>query len=521
MRHIDMRRIGLVLAIAVPSLGVATAAAWILETYLDVPDASVVYLVAVVVTAVAAGTVGAIATAVASFLVYNFFFTQPLHTFAIEDPGDWLGVILLLFVGIVVGQLAARQRARAETALARERESRALFGVSRELAVRESTPAVLPTITRILRDETAMARVWISLGADEASERVAADSDEEGSPPPMAARYQVLRRTPGEGSARWSRVHQSMPRTSAQDGRGTYRIRIVAGDAAVGSIWALRRRERGEPERAESRLLAVAADQLGGALAHDRLAAESQAAEIARQSDALKSALLQSVSHDLRTPLATIRAAAGSLRPGSGLSPEDRQESVDAIDREVEYLDRLVTNLLDLSRIEAGALRAQRDVLEVDDLVGRVLERLQGRLAGRPLRVALDAPLVEVDPVFLDEALTNVMENAVKHTPEGTPLWLSASAAQDGAYVLLSVEDGGRGVPPEALPRLFERFYRVPGRGRGSRAGTGIGLAVARGLVEASGGHVEARTSERGGLAIDLYLPVGASGRADIPLGVG
>ena len=125
----------------------------------------------------------------------------------------------------------------------------------------------------------------------------------------------------------------------------------------------------GEPDRTETRLLAAAADQIGQALAHDRLAADARAAEIARQSDALKSALLQSVSHDLRTPLATIRAAAGTLRPGSGLSAEDQQESADAIDREVEYLNRLVTNLLDLSRIEAGALLAERDVFELDDLV--------------------------------------------------------------------------------------------------------------------------------------------------------
>jgi two-component system, OmpR family, sensor histidine kinase KdpD len=510
MRHIDVRRIGLLLAVAVPSLALATIAAWLLETYIGVPDASIVYLAAVVVTAIAAGTLGAIAAAIASFLVYNFLFTQPTLTFTVDEPGDWLGVILLLFVGIVVGQLAALQRSRAEMAVARERESRALFAVSRELAVRESTAAVLPTVARILRDETAMARVWISLGGDDASERVAAESDHEAPQPGVPARYQVLRRTPGEGSARWLRVHQPVARIKSDDGREAYRVRIVAGDGAVGSIWALRRGKQGEPDPAESRLLAVAADQLGGALAHDRLVAESQAAEIARQSDALKSALLQSVSHDLRTPLATIRAAAGSLRPGSGLSAEDRYESAEAIDREVAYLDRLVTNLLDLSRIEAGALRAERDVLEVEDLVGRVLERLRGRLIGRPVQVWLEAPLVEVDPVFVDEAITNIIENAVKHTPEGTPLWLTTGEADERSYVRLRVEDGGDGVPPESLPRLFEKFYRVPGRGRGSRAGTGIGLAVARGLVEASGGRVEARASDHGGLAIDLYLPVAA-----------
>src|SRR6185369_9664823 len=133
-------------------------------------------------------------------------------------------------------------------------------------------------------------------------------------------------------------------------------------------------------------LLAAAADQLGQALAHDRLEAEAQAAEIARQSDALKSALLQSVSHDLRTPLAAIRAAAGTLQP-DGVSDEDRRASAEAIDREVAYLDRMVANLLDLSRIEAGALRAERDVFELDDLTSRTLDRLAGRLAGHPLEV--------------------------------------------------------------------------------------------------------------------------------------
>ena len=521
MPHIDVRRIGLLLGIVIASLAAATVAAWLLETYVGVPNASVVYIAAVVATALTAGMIGAIVAASASFLVYNFFFTQPLHTFAIDDPEDWLGVILLLFVGIVVGQLAALQRSRTEMALARERESRALFAVSRELAIRESTPAVLPTIARILQDETVMERVWVSLGADDASERVAAVSDQAGSQPPSPARYQVLRRSPGEGSAAWLHVHQPMGRAKPQDGRDAYRVRIVAGDAAVGSIWAQRRRERGEPDQAESRLLGVAADQLGGALAHDRLAAESQAAEIARQSDALKSALLQSVSHDLRTPLATIRAAAGSLRPGAGLSPEDQRESADAIDREVEYLNRLVTNLLDLSRIEAGALRAERDVFELDDLVGRTLQRLERRLAGRPVDVQLEAALIEVDPVLLDEALTNVIENAAKHTPPGTPLWLAARVIPGGRSVRLSVEDAGGGVPAEALPRLFDKFYRVPGQPLSSRAGTGIGLAVAKGLIEATGGRVVARKSEHGGLAIDFDLPVAVPPAADLPVGVG
>jgi two-component system sensor histidine kinase KdpD len=246
---------------------------------------------------------------------------------------------------------------------------------------------------------------------------------------------------------------------------------------------------------------------VGQALHQDRLGAEAQAADVARQADALKSALLQSVSHDLRTPLATIRAAAGTLRPDSRLSEEDRAESADAIDREVEYLNRLVTNLLDLSRIEAGALRAETDVFELDDLIGRVLERLHTRLAGRPLQVELGGPPVRVDPVFVDEAVTNAIENALKYTPGGTAIRVAARPVDEG-FVRLSIEDAGPGVPEDALPRLFEKFYRVPGGPGGSRSGTGIGLAVVQGLIEATGGRAGARRSDLGGLAIDLDLPI-------------
>ena len=286
-----------------------------------------------------------------------------------SDPAEWLALVLLLFVGIVVGQLAAMQRARARAAQEREHEARALSVVSRSLVTRDSTQGGLATVAEVLRPESAMSRVWIALGADDASERTVADTGT-GETPVLPAVVQVLQRPPGDDVHRWIRIHQPTVRTQRRGGTSVFRVRIDASGTSLGSIYAVRDQASGEPSTTETRLLASAADQIGQAVAHDRLAAESQAAEIARQSDALKSALLQSVSHDLRTPLATIRAAAGTLRPGTGLSPDDQLESVEAIDREVEYLNRLVTNLLDLSRIEAGVLRADLDVFDLDDLVG-------------------------------------------------------------------------------------------------------------------------------------------------------
>jgi two-component system sensor histidine kinase KdpD len=505
MRPIDRQAVLRFLAVATVSLGAATIAIAVLQDGFGVPNPSALYLVAVVATAIASGTWGAVLTAVASFVLYNFLFIDPRYTLTVAQPRELVNLLVLLFVGIVVGQLAALQRARAVDALAREREALALFQVSRELATRQSTPAALPVVAGILAREAAMDRVWISLGVD-ARERVAADTGGD-APRPDIGIHQVLQRMPGDVPARWARVHLPA-RTKARGVAGfeVYRIRMEAGSEPFGSVWAARSRQYGPPQRSDTRLLAAAADQIGQALRQDQLAAEAQAAEIARQSDELKSALLQSVSHDLRTPLATIRAAAGSLRPHGGLSEGEQEETVDAIDREVEYLNRLVTNLLDLSRIEAGALRAERDTFELDDLVGRTMERLRPRLAGRPVEVSLDVPPVDVDPVFLDEAATNILENALKYTADGTALRVSARDLHDG-FVRLTIEDGGDGVPDAALSRLFQKFYRVPGGPRHSRSGTGIGLAVVRGLVETMGGRATARQSELGGLAIDLDLP--------------
>ena len=497
------------MAVAVPAIGLATLAVALLETVVGVSNASAVYLVAVVVTAVVAGTLGAVLTSVASFLLYDYLFVVPTHTLTVDDPEEWLSLVLLLFVGIVVGQLAAMQRARARVAQEREHEARALSVVSRSLVTRDSTQGGLATVAEVLRPEAAMSRVWIALGADDASERTVADTGS-GEAPALPAVVSVLQRSPGDEAFRWTRVHQPTARGRRGAGIDLFRVRIDVSGSPLGSLYAARERASGEPSVTETRLLASAADQIGQAVAHDRLESDAQAAEIARQSDALKSALLQSVSHDLRTPLATIRAAAGTLRPGTLLSADDQQESVDAIDREVEYLNRLVTNLLDLSRIEAGVLRAELDVFELDDLVGRTIERLGPRLEGHPFDVALSAPPVKVDPTFLDQAVTNVLENALKYAPAPAPLRIRAQASEADGLVRLTLEDGGPGVPPDALPLLFDKFYRVPGTPRGSRTGTGIGLAVVRGLVEAMGGSVNARHSELGGLAVDIDVPAAA-----------
>ena len=499
------RRVARLLAVAVPALAAATTLVGLLEDRFGVLTASPVYLLAVVVTAIVSGTWGALAAAVAGILLYDYLFVHPIRTLEISDPGEWLNLLLLLFVGLVVGQLTALERSRTVQAEAREREARELFLVSRSLATRASTTAVLPEIANHLRRAGLLASLWFAFGPDDAGERIAALS---GDAPPSGSRlHWVLRRMPGDEPARWIRIHTGGQGHAgpARERQAAYRVRIEAGSRALGSIWATRATAAGHPDRSETRLLAAAADQVGQALAQDQLAAEAGAAEVARQSDALKSALLQSVSHDLRTPLATIRAAAGTLRPESGLAAAERTASAAAIEREVARLDRIVSNLLDLGRIEAGALRAETDVFELDDLVGRTIDRMALAIAGRELRLELETRPVLVDPVFLDEALTNIFENAVKFAGEGAVIRVHAAAAEDRVH--LTIEDDGPGVPEDVVGRIFEPFYRgTPSRG--DRAGTGIGLAVVRGLVEAMGGATRAYRSPLGGLAVELNLPL-------------
>ncbi|HEX2756535.1 MAG TPA: DUF4118 domain-containing protein, partial [Candidatus Limnocylindrales bacterium] len=397
---------------------------WVLEERVGVPNASSVFLLAVVVAASRFGTRTAIGTAIGAFLVYDLFFIEPVLTLTVADPGEWLNLVLLLVVGIVVGRLAAGQRDRAEAALVREHEAVSLFRVSRALATRSSTADVLPALASILRAEMEMDRIRITVATVAGLERMAVDteavkavgdsaaSDGAGTDAARAApwtppaSHHALRRTPGDAPAEWVRVHQQTGEARGRGDSAAYRVIIEVGDRRLGSIWAVRPRSEGPPDGAQTLLLSAAADQIGQALEQDRLGREAREMEIARRSDALKTALLESVSHDLRTPLTSIRAAAGTfLDREVPLDAAAQEATAQAIDREAEHLNRLVTNLLDLSRIEAGELQAQPEPFELAGLVERAVERLRPRLAGRTVELDVpDAlPPVLVDEVFIDQ----------------------------------------------------------------------------------------------------------------------
>ncbi|MFL5727423.1 MAG: ATP-binding protein [Chloroflexota bacterium] len=507
------------LAVVGGALAVATVVVAILESpAVGLVDASPIYLVPVVVAGLRFGLWAALATAVAAFVVYDLGFTEPRLNLSVADPREWLDLLLFLFVAIVVGRLAALGSERAQEAARRAAEATSLFAISRLLATAPDLDAAGSGIVERLVRDARLDRAWIVV--ERGSRSIVLADSRSGTPLPASPFTTSLTRMPGEQPARWVRAHEASGGARTGPGaaaagatasaRQLLKVRLEADDETLGWLRAERPADSGLPTREETRLLALAADQLALALRREELRRAATETEIARESDALKSALLDAVSHDLRTPLASIRAAAGTLvDPDLPPTAADARAAGMTIELEATRLDELVRDVLDLSRVEGGALHPQLVALDLRDVVEPVVERLRPALGGREVRVELpsDLPPVSGDPVLLDAVVSNLIENAARHAP--APAALAVTGRTSNAVVELAVDDAGPGVPREDVDRLFEKFFRVDRPGEGSRRGMGIGLAVVRGLTDAMGGRVVAEPSPLGGLRVVVSLPIG------------
>jgi two-component system sensor histidine kinase KdpD len=511
--------------VALGLTGIVTGAIAAIQQIADVANISMLYLLAVMASAIAFGSGPAILASIAAFFAFDFFFIDPRHRFTVSEPEEWVALGLLLATGIITGQLAAALRNRAREAGRREREAVVLYDFVR-LMTGPNLQESLAAVAERLRQELALAAVIIDLRGEMAAGLWAETGEQaalglaraSGTAPKLllgggAAPTPEHRGLPG----RWIRVLP--PHLPGRPGRAADRLHEVPvhlRDGMVGLISLVRHPEAPPFAAPDDRLLSAVASQLAIAIERTRLREEAAEAEILRRTDELKTALLNTVSHDLRTPLSSIIASAGSLLQQDVQWTEDeRRDFARAIEEEGERLNRLVGNLLDLSRIQAGSLVPQRGWYDLSALVDDVLGRLRSVTSRHrtTTRVEEELPPVSLDYVEIDEVLTNLIENAVKYAPAGSEIAIRATREDD--EVRVEVADRGPGIPAEALPRLFEPFYRVRREGQTAR-GTGLGLAVAKGLVEAHGGHIWVENRTEGGASFVFTLPLGEPGQAPV-----
>lgn len=450
----------------------------------NISDLGLLYLLPVMVAATRYGLRTGIATGLVCSIAYNFFFIPPTHTLTIDDPRNILTVLVLLGVAVVSSQLAARVRAHALQAQASAAQNGALAGFARLLTgirtVDELGRVLCAEIGRLLDGNAVL------LMPGEEGQARALTRRWSWSPESQAAQPQL--ETLDLAAANWAFEHD------APAGRGSDTLTasewlfhpVAAGGAALG-VFGLSRSDAREPVRSDRLpLLLSLLDQ--AALALERIELETRMAELsqARERDRLRHALLSSVSHDLRTPLTTIIGTLAALRS----TDAEQERQMAAARGEAERLHRFVANLLDMARIESGALQGKVEPVDLDEAVAEALHAMRALLGRHPVETAVsaDAPMVLVDPNLFHQCLTNLIENAAKYgDPQGP---ITVAAQRRGGGLELTVSDHGPGIPGGAEERIFETFTRIEGSDR--KGGTGLGLAIVRGFALAMGLQVSA-----------------------------
>lgn len=478
------------------AVALASACAWAADKLFPIASLGVIYMTAVVAVASRRGLGPALASAVLGFLAYNFLFTEPRFTFQISRRGEVLTLGLFLVAPLITGNLAARLRARIEAQAAIADRTNKLYDFSRRVAAAATADDVVwasvSHVATTLRCETVL---LMPRGAEL---RVAG-----GFPPEdrLDVRDQSAAQFAWEKGEPAGRGSDTLPTAR------WFFLPLVAGDRRLGVLGIAYADDR-QLGRTDRRLLDALIDQIALALERLRLTEDLAATQLATEAERLRTALLNSVSHDLRTPLVTIIGAAGHLADAD-LSPDARRDLAENIREEGERLDRYVQNLLDMTRLGHGALRPRLAPQDVAEIAGGARSRMKGVLRGHEVRMDLapNLPLILADGVLLEQVVVNILDNAAKYAPEGTEITMAARKRD--LRVEIVVTDHGPGIPPADQARVFDMFYRVEGGDR-QRAGTGLGLAICKGLVEAMGGTIRAETGwpDGTGTRIVVTLPL-------------
>lgn len=512
----------------------------VFHLYARVPNIAMLYLLVVLALASTRGMFAAVVSSLVAFLSFDFFLIPPLYTFTIGSIDGLVALFVFLVTAILTGQLASALRLRADQARQREYESRILYELVRDTTSEEDLVHQLHIVARAVVKVFSSWRVVdcaillpdasghpvLQVGSDSSAKPTELLPDEVATATWVLSQAQtaelhdvalvstasnapraVVRSTTTEHSRR--RYRRMVPLKLGQRVVGVLRLSMEDDPRRFSEEQSLgANRDRANPRTA---FFWTFVDQTASLIERERLRRESLQVEVLQRTDALRAALISSVSHDLRTPLSSIKAAASSLlQEDIQWDEEARNSFALSIEREADRLNRLVANLLDMSRIEGGALTPEKEWYPIDELIHDVLDRMQPILQGREVRtdMPVDLPPVELDYLLIDQVLTNVLENAVRYTPESSSIDISVRRV-DG-FIEISVADRGPGIPETDRERVFDKFYRVmETQTRASRTtGSGLGLAVSKGLVEAHGGHIWVEKREGGGAIFRFTLPL-------------
>ncbi len=489
------------LASAAPFVSVAAAVGigMLVSHFLVLPNLSMIFLAAVLFCAVSFGAWSAIIAAILSFLAYNFFFIPPIYTFTIAEPHELFALLIFLLVAVLTGGLAGRVREQSDAAARRVVAIQSLYDFSRKLSGLAKLDDVLwVVVSHVAKSVNGSALVLLGKGEELDLRQAFPPEDTLGPSEWAAARWAATR---GE-VAGWRTA--TLP--NAQ-----FRFRPLRTSRGVLGVIGMKPEDlKNDLPDEDDRAISALIDQAAVAIERVQLVDESAKAETAIESERLRGALLSSLSHDLRTPLSSIMGAITSLRQlGEKMPPDARRDLLATIEEETARLSRFVSNLLDMTRLEAGALNVKRDLVDVGDTIRNAVAHARANFPSRKVEVSLpvELPLVRGDATLLEQVVFNLLDNADKYVPAGLATEISAFA--EGRRLVITITDKGPGIPQAELERVFEKFHRVaPGDGR--PAGTGLGLSICRGLTAAMDGTIRAESpvGDGKGTRIVIELPV-------------
>lgn len=483
-------------------LVLATALCFLMYPYLDLPNLIMVYLLAVMVTAVQCGRGPAILNAFLSVLAFDFCFVPPRWTLTVEEAKYIVTFAVMFLVAVVIGHLAALIRRQADAARLHERQTAAMYALSRELAGTRGIGNILAAAVRQIS------------GIFECR-AVALLPDDQGKLQPAAGDLAAVFHkdlVKELGVAQRAYGARRMAGWGTQDHADSPILYLpLPGSSGSLGVLALRPRDPEAenwllPEQLRLHLLESLAKQAALALEVERLEKAAREAQLGMESERLRTSLLSSVTHDLQTPLAAVMGSASSLLKGHLAEPVAR-ELLRNIYEEAQRLSRLVANLLNLAQLESGSLELHKEMQPLEEVVGAALNRLEKQLADRPVELSLpaDLPMVPLDGALAEQVFVNLLENALRYTPAGSPLRIAASAKADCLEV--EVADRGPGFAPEELEKVFEMYYR--GARDQEARGYGLGLAICQAVVKAHGGRIRAENPPGGGAAVRFTFPLG------------